>query len=57
MISFLGTEDRVIYNILKTHSQNDFEKNKKKNEKKNGLKAQIDQTHKNILVINVYLNK
>ena len=26
MISFLGTEDRVIYSILKTHSQNDFEK-------------------------------
>ena len=39
MISFLGTEDRVIYSILKTHSQNDFEK-KKKHEKKNGLKAQ-----------------
>lgn len=57
MISFLGTEDRVIYSILKTHSQNDFEKKKKKHEKKNGLKAQIDQTHKNILVINVYLNK
>lgn len=33
MISFLGTEDRVIYNILKTHSQNDFEKNKKKKRK------------------------
>ena len=34
-----------------------LKKIKKKNEKKNGLKAQIDQTHKNILVINVYLNK
>lgn len=34
MISFLGTEDRVIYSILKTHSQNDFEKKKKTRKEK-----------------------